>query len=161
LGSRGTGLRAVTDAEYGATVAARIDLTFDCENARLLREFWKTALGYVDEPPPAPFKTRAEWLAQFDRPEDDSEDVGAWLCDPDGVGPRLSILTVPEPKTAKNRLHIDIRVSGHGSPGDRWERIRTEAARLVQAGGSVLEEFEGHHILMADPEGNEFCVAST
>jgi hypothetical protein len=141
-------------------MAARIDLTFDATNAGLLGEFWKTALGYVDEPPPAPFKTRAEWLAQFDLPEDDSKDDGAWLCDPDGVGPRLSILTVPEPKTAKNRLHIDIRVPGHGSPGERWERIRTEAARLVRAGGSVLEQFEGHHILMADPEGNEFCVAS-
>ncbi|GAA4624078.1 VOC family protein [Actinoallomurus vinaceus] len=142
-------------------MAATIDLTFDATNARLLGEFWKRALGYVDEPPPAPFKTRAEWLAQFDLPEDESDEDGAWLCDPDGVGPRLSILAVPEPKTAKNRLHIDIRVLGHGTPSERWERIRAEAARLVRAGGSVLEEFEGHHIVMADPEGNEFCVAAT
>lgn len=66
---------------------ARFDLTLDCANATLLAEFWKTALGYIDEPPPVPFTTRAEWLAQFDLPEDDSEDDGAWLCDPDGVGP--------------------------------------------------------------------------
>lgn len=89
-------------------MAARIDLTFDCTDANLLAEFWKTALGYVDEPPPAPFKTREEWLAQFDLREDDSADDGAWLCDPDGIGPRLSILKVPERKTAKNRLHLDI-----------------------------------------------------
>jgi glyoxalase superfamily protein len=139
-------------------MAAKIDLTFDCADARLLAEFWKTALGYVDEPPPAPFETREEWLAQFDLPEDDGD--GAWLCDPDGVGPRLGILQVPEPKTAKNRLHIDIRVPGHGGADERWARIRAESARLVRAGGTVLEEFDGHHVVMADPEGNEFCVAA-
>jgi hypothetical protein len=141
-------------------MAATIDLTLDCTDAQLLAAFWKTALGYIDEPPPAPFATREEWLAQFDLPEDDSEDDGAWLCDPDGVGPRLSILKVPEPKTAKNRLHIDIRVPGHGTPEERWQRIRTEAGRLVRAGGRVLAEVDGHHVRMADPEGNEFCVAA-
>ncbi|NUK67329.1 VOC family protein [Streptomyces lunaelactis] len=141
-------------------MAARIDLTLDCTDAQLLAEFWKSALGYIDEPPPPPFKTREEWLAQFDPPEDDSEDDGAGLCDPDGVGPRLSILKVPEPKTAKNRLHMDVRVPGHGSPDERWARIRAESERLVKAGGSVLEEVDGHHVVMADPEGNEFCVAA-
>ncbi|MGW0936342.1 VOC family protein [Streptomyces sp. NPDC002666] len=141
-------------------MAARIDLTLDCAHARLLATFWKTALGYVDEPPPAPFGTREEWLASFGPPEDDPADGGAWLCDPDGIGPRLSILEVPEPKTAKNRLHMDVRVPGHGSPDERWARIEAESARLVRAGGSVLEKFDGHHVLMADPEGNEFCVAA-
>ncbi|MFG2909783.1 VOC family protein [Kitasatospora sp. NPDC048286] len=141
-------------------MAAEIDLTLDCANAQLLADFWKTALGYIDEPPPAPFRTREEWLAQFDLPEDDSEYDGAWLCDPDGVGPRLSILEVPEPKTAKNRLHIDIRVPGHGSAGERWAQIKAESERLVKAGGAVLQEFGGHHVVMADPEGNEFCVAA-
>ncbi|HJQ46075.1 MAG TPA: DUF664 domain-containing protein [Amycolatopsis sp.] len=41
-------------------MAPRIDLTLDCANARLIAEFWKTALGYIDEPPPAPFTTRDE-----------------------------------------------------------------------------------------------------
>ncbi|MFD5615359.1 VOC family protein [Kitasatospora sp. NPDC127060] len=137
-----------------------IDLTLDCADATLLAGFWRTALGYVDEPPPAPFRTREEWLAQFDLPEDDSANGGAWLCDPAGVGPRLSILEVPEPKSAKNRLHIDIRVPGHGGTAERWARIRAEAARLVAAGAVVLAEFDGHHVVMADPEGNEFCVAA-
>jgi hypothetical protein len=39
--------------------------------------------------------------------------------------------------------------------------MRKESERLVQAGGTVLEEVDGHHIVMADPEGNEFCVAAT
>ncbi|WP_307715707.1 VOC family protein [Streptomyces sp. V4I23] len=141
-------------------MTARIDLTLDCSDAQLLAGFWKTALGYIDEPPPPPFTTREEWLAQFDLPDDDSEADGAWLCDPDGVGPRLSILKVPEPKTAKNRLHMDVRVPGHGTPEQRWERIRAESERLVAAGGSVVEVFDGHHVLMADPEGNEFCVGA-
>lgn len=141
-------------------MAARIDLTLDCTDAQLLAEFWTTALGYVDEPPPAPFSTREEWLAQFDLPDGESADDAAWLCDPDGVGPRLSLLKVPEPKAAKNRLHIDVRVPGHGSSDERWARIKAEAERLAQAGGSILGEFDGHHIVMADPEGNEFCVAA-
>ncbi|MFC4117711.1 VOC family protein [Nonomuraea zeae] len=141
-------------------MAVRIDLTLDCADAQLLAAFWKAALGYVDEPPPAPFATREEWLAQFDLPEEESADDAAWLCAPDGTGPRLSILKVPEPKTAKNRLHLDIRVPGHGDPGERWERVRAESERLVKAGGTVVAEFHGHHVVMADPEGNEFCVAA-
>ncbi|MFB6892146.1 VOC family protein [Kitasatospora sp. NPDC056327] len=141
-------------------MAALIDLTLDCTDAQLLAAFWRTALGYVDEPPPAPYRTREEWLAQFDLPEGEDADDGAWLCDPDGVGPRLCILKVPEPKTAKNRLHMDVRVPVDGGPAQRWARIEAEAERLVEAGGSVLEVFEGHHVVMADPEGNEFCVAA-
>lgn len=49
-------------------MAARIDLTLDCADAQAQAAFWKTALGYVDEPPPAPFKTREERFAQFDLP---------------------------------------------------------------------------------------------
>ncbi|QEU89757.1 VOC family protein [Streptomyces kanamyceticus] len=141
-------------------MATRIDLTLDCADARLLAAFWKTALGYVDEPPPAPFATREEWFASFELPDDDPIDDSAWLCAPDGTGPRLSLLRVPEPKTAKNRLHVDVRVPGHGDAAERWARIRAEAARLVAAGGRVLAEFDGHHVVMADPEGNEFCVAA-
>ncbi|MFB8212929.1 MULTISPECIES: VOC family protein [unclassified Streptomyces] len=141
-------------------MAARIDLTLDCTDAQLLAAFWKEALGYIDEPPPAPFRTRAEWFAQFDLPEGDSVDDAAWLCDPDGAGPRLSILKVPEPKTTKNRLHIDVRVPGHGSPDERWARITAESERLVQAGGTIRDVFDGHHVVMTDPEGNEFCVAA-
>jgi catechol 2,3-dioxygenase-like lactoylglutathione lyase family enzyme len=138
-------------------MAFSIDLTLDCANAPLLAEFWKLALGYEDEPPPAPYKTREEWLAQWDLPDDDGD--GAWLHDPAGVGPRLSILEVPEPKTAKNRLHIDIRVAGEGTTQERWAQVEAAVERLTAAGGTVLRKDEGHHVVMGDPEGNEFCVA--
>ncbi|MEV6303212.1 VOC family protein [Actinoplanes sp. NPDC051861] len=132
----------------------RLDLTLDCADAERLAPFWKLALGYEDEPPPAPFATRAEWAASFGEPEED-EGGGAWLRDPSGAGPRLVLLDVPEPKTAKNRLHIDVRV---GSTA--WADITAKADELVGAGGRVLATFDGHHVVMADPEGNEFCVAS-
>ena len=137
-------------------MAARIDLTFDCADPPRLAAFWKLTLGYEDEPPPAPFTTREEWLQQYGDPGDHADD-GAWLHDPAGTGPRLVLLRVPEPKVAKNRLHMDVRVAGTGSVGEQWAII-TETARLTAAGATALQEYPGHHVVMADPEGNEFCV---
>lgn len=130
----------------------------------MLAEFWKAAVGYVDEPPPAPFTSRDEWLAQYadedeDADEDDDGMTAAWLHDPSGVAPRLSLLQVPEPKIAKNRLHLDLRVSGQGTPDEKWSRVTDEVARLLAFGAVVLHEFAGHHVVVTDPEGNEFCVA--
>lgn len=138
-------------------MALGIDLTLDAADAAVVAEFWKLALGYEDEPPPAPFATRAEWAASFGDEEDDEGD-GAWLRDPSGVGPRLCVLEVPEPKVVKNRLHIDIRASATVGPDDRWTAITALVARLTEAGGTILAEYEGHHVTMADPEGNEFDV---
>ncbi|BCJ40079.1 glyoxalase [Actinoplanes ianthinogenes] len=137
-------------------MALRVDLTFDCVRAEELAGFWRVALGYVDESPPAPFATREEWVASFGEPAED-EGGGAWLQDPDGAGPRLVFLEVPEPKVAKNRLHIDVRVGKHGEP---WPRILAKVEELRAIGGRVLTSFDGHHVVMADPEGNEFCVAA-
>ncbi|MDJ0403045.1 VOC family protein [Rhodococcus erythropolis] len=135
----------------------RVDLTMDCTDPDGLATFWKIAAGYVDEPPPQPFSTREEWLATFD---DEGDGMGgAWLHHPLGVAPRLCLLQVPESKVAKNRLHLDLRVSGDGTPVEKWATILREVERLLRAGASELERFEGHHVSMADPEGNEFCVA--
>jgi len=139
-------------------MVTRVDLTMDCADPDRLAEFWKLAAGYVDEPPPAPFATRAEWVASFEDMEDDGMG-GAWLIDPTGVAPRLCLLQVPEPKTAKNRLHMDLQVSGDGPPAQRWREVGAEVQRLVSAGATVVAEFAEHHVVMADPEGNEFCVA--
>ena len=138
-------------------MAARIDLTLDCTHAPLVAAFWKLALGYEDEPPPPPFATRAEWLAEHGDPGDEP-DHGAWLRDPAGVGPRLSILKVPEPKVTKNRLHIDVRLDAPADPAQRWAAVLAKVDQLTEVGGSVLDVFDGHHVVMADPEGNEFCV---
>jgi hypothetical protein len=81
------------------------------------------------------------------------------------VLPRISFLKVPEPKTVKNRLHMDLQVSGgrHLDADKRTERIEAFAAMLVEAGGTVSyrsmqDDGALDHITMADPEGNELCV---
>ncbi|MGI8993791.1 MAG: VOC family protein [Nocardioidaceae bacterium] len=83
------------------------------------------------------------------------------MVDPDGVGPRIVFLEVPEAKVVKNRVHLDLSVSGgHEVPMDkRRERIDAEAGRLVAAGATKLRVLEatGHYAwAMHDPEGNEF-----
>jgi Glyoxalase-like domain len=118
---------------------------------------WQVRRQYVDEPPPSPFATREEWLKQFHLSEDDAED-GAWLCDPAGAGPRLFLQQVPEPKAVKNRLHMDVRVAGQVSADERWAVITGTVGRLAAAGATVLREVGEHHVVMADPEGHEFCV---
>ncbi|NIK62418.1 VOC family protein [Kribbella shirazensis] len=109
-----------------------------------LAEFWAAALGYILEP------------------GYDNDANGASIVDPDDVGPAISFLRVPEPKTAKNRLHLDIRVAGPARDAAAAERMRTKAAELVTLGAvQVREDFYGPelgHIVMLDPEGNEFCV---
>jgi Glyoxalase-like domain len=139
-------------------MAVRIGLTFNCASPTRLAEFWKLALGYEDMPPPAPFTTRDEWLRSLDLPEAELEEDAAWLHDPAGLGPTLSLLQVPEPKVAKNRLHLDVCVTGQGTSEDQWRKITQAVERLAAAGATSLREDTGHHVVMADPEGNEFCV---
>ncbi|MGW7818750.1 VOC family protein [Streptomyces puniciscabiei] len=70
-----------------------------------------------------------------------------------GLGRRLLFQRVPEPKTVKNRLHLDL----HAGAGRRAD----EVARLQALGARVLREVKepaGEWVLMADPEGNEFCL---
>jgi len=71
---------------------------------------------------------------------------------------------VPEGKVVKNRLHLDLSVSGGRSAPqpEREALIRAAVARLTAAGATVLAEHalrgELDHVVCADPEGNEFCV---
>ncbi len=71
---------------------------------------------------------------------------------------------MPEPKSGKNRLHPDLQASGgrHTPWGVRWPRIIATVERLTAAGATVVHEHEQQgeldHVVMADPEGDEFCV---
>lgn len=138
-------------------------ITFDCHDARSLAAFWKVALGYVDAPPPTGWDTWEDWARHFEVPEEEWDD-GASLVHPDGALPPIGFLRVPKGKTAKNRLHIDVRVAGgrHLDQSLRRERILAMVDRLVAAGGTVLRQdsFHGHldDVVMADPEDNEVCV---
>ncbi|HYO17705.1 MAG TPA: VOC family protein [Dermatophilaceae bacterium] len=132
-------------------MAAHWTLGGDAADPHRLALFWSQALGYVIEP-------------GYDDPD------GASIVDPEGRGPAIGWLRVPEPKEGKNRLHIDIRVAGE-PPWDWSARsvlIQTTVKRLVAAGAQMVREESytdeaGHatlgHVVMTDPEGNEFCVA--
>ena len=96
-------------------------------------------------------------------PPESRNDASA-VVDPEGSGPRLFFQRVPEGKQAKNRVHLDVRAAP-GLTGDaRMAALEAEAGRLVSRGATRLRRCEpapplgAGHIVMADPEGNEFCL---
>ena len=115
----------------------RVSITLDCgaDDIVALSAFWVAALGYRALAPD-------------------------YLVDPAGVRPRIVFNVVPEPKTVKNRCHLDLYV-------DRLEELDPKVAELVQLGATEL-----HHVdlvvhgytdvfaAMLDPCGNEFCVCA-
>lgn len=110
----------------------RIGLVLDCNDPERLARFWGSALDYVN------LGAAGSYVALL----------------PNGrSGPKLLLQRVSEPKSVKNRMHLDIEVPD----------IETEAARLSELGATRVSEGQrSEHgstwILMADPEGNEFCV---
>ncbi|GAA2996953.1 VOC family protein [Streptomyces fulvorobeus] len=99
-------------------MASRWTLTFDCARPAERARFWASALGYAEKPPPAGFADWHAWFAHHGTPEDDWDD-GAYLADPEGTGPGISFLKVPEPKAVKNRLHLDVQAGGGRDPRAR------------------------------------------
>lgn len=144
-------------------MSTRWNLTIDCARPAELARFWALALGYVEKPPPAGFASWEEWFARHDIPEEEWGD-GAYLSDPDGVGPALSFQKVPESKAVKNRVHLDVQAGGgRETPWEvRWPRVVEARERLTAAGATVVAEYDMQgrpdHVMLADPEGNEFCL---
>jgi len=143
-------------------VAIPFQVTFDANDPQLLARFWAIALQYVEQPPPPGFDSWEAFADKMGIPEEDRAARSA-VVDPQGEGPRIFIQRVPEGKTAKNRVHLDLSVGG-GPDADeatRRSRIEQHAARLIRAGGcevARVEEFGEFWIVMQDPEGNEFCL---
>ncbi|GGT58968.1 VOC family protein [Streptomyces atratus] len=144
-------------------MATSWSLTIDCAYPAKLAGFWALALGYRAKPAPEGFGSWEEWFAHHEIPQGEW-DQGVYLCDPDGVGPGLSLLHVPESKVVKNRLHLDVQVGGgRDRPWEeRWPRVAKAVEQLTAAGATVIRthELQGRpdHVVMADPEGNEFCL---
>ncbi|WP_154793172.1 VOC family protein [Occultella kanbiaonis] len=110
-------------------------LVVDCHDPGPLARFWAEALDWVISQ-----DTDPEWVVE--PPEGSREDC---------VVADLLFIKVPEPKASKNRLHLDLR------PGDR----DAEVARLEGLGARRVDVGQGEDrpwVVMADPEGNEFCV---
>jgi predicted enzyme related to lactoylglutathione lyase len=114
--------------------ASILNITFDCADARAQATFWAAVTG---------------WTAQ----ERDAAPghVEYAVAPPSGM-PRMYFTTVPEPKPAKNRIHLDLI-----PPGDDQQ---AEVARLTGLGATVADDQPPgvSWIVMADPEGNEFCL---
>ncbi len=143
-------------------MATDIQITFDCADPSALADFWAEVLGYRKEDPPKGFDSWEAALTAWGVPEDQWNSRSA-LIDPDGIRPRLFFQQVPEGKTVKNRLHLDIRSAPGLRGDDRMAALEAEATRVGGFGATRVERFEpggmeSGFIVMQDPEGNEFCL---
>jgi hypothetical protein len=132
-------------------MAIPLQITVDAREPRRLAAFWAVALGYVLQTPRPGYLVNSGDGAR--------EEQYTALVDPAGIGPRLLFQRVPEPKTLKNRVHLDVN-AGHGHP-DRRAAVRAHVSMLVAAGAKVqreMQEESGWWIVLTDPEGNEFCL---
>jgi hypothetical protein len=140
---------------YDPAMGLNVQVVFDCQDAEVMATFWALALDYELEAPPAGFDSWPAFLEAGGLPVPEPGSIGA-IVDPDGVGPRVLFLRVPEGKVVKNRVHLDIRTDGRTEAA-----IEAKVTQLVAAGGAELGRHAGDvspFVTMADPEGNEFDV---
>jgi predicted enzyme related to lactoylglutathione lyase len=110
---------------------ATIGLVLDCADPAKLAKFWSEALGYQN-----------------------AGEAGNYvMLVPPDAGAVLMLQRVPEPKSVKNRMHLDIQAAN----------VAAEAERLVALGARHVDDVQyaelgSHWLLMQDPEGNEFCI---
>jgi Glyoxalase-like domain len=132
----------------------RLQVTFDCADPAALGVFWAEALGY----PRPDVDAWHQVLRSQGRSEPELNTTFA-IEDPEGRRPRLFFQRVPEAKVAKNRVHLDI--AAPASQAEHRDRVDAYVERLVGLGARVLHpgiEHGTYFVVMADPEGNEFCV---
>jgi hypothetical protein len=146
-------------------MAAEFSLVIDCADPGRLVRFWAAALGYVLESPPQGAASWDDYWRSIGVPEEELGIGDDRIVDPDGRGPRIWFQQVPEGKTIKNRIHIDIHASGGRALPRRTRRrqVDAEAGRLAALGATqvrALEEegLDHYAVAMADPEGNEFDI---
>jgi hypothetical protein len=144
-------------------MAIPIQIVFDTANPDRQARFWAAALGYQLQPPPDGFDSWDAFLQNQGIPRERWNDASA-IVDPDGTGPRVFFQRVPEGKTAKNRMHMDLNVGGGSAVplDERRRRVDAEVARLKALGATdergPMERNGEYWVRMNDPEGNEFCV---
>lgn len=143
----------------------RFQLVIDCADPDLLARFWAEALHYDLEPAPDGFDTWDDYYRDLGLGEEDLGIGEDSIVDPHGGGPRIWFQRVPEGKTVKNRLHLDIAAGGDRSVPiqTRRARVDAEAQRLVALGATLVRGLgepglDHYAVAMTDPEGNEFDV---
>lgn len=144
-------------------MAREVQITIDCADPAGLASFWAEVLGYKIQDPPDGFESWDQALEALGVPTENRNDYSA-VVDPESSGPRLFFQRVPEGKQVKNRVHLDVR-GAPGLDGDaRMDALEAEAERLVALGATRLKRYDpepplaGGHIVMLDPEDNEFCL---
>lgn len=151
----------VVNKERRHELAQSFQVTFDAANPDALARFWALALDYVEQSPPPGY---TDWPSFFAANNIIVEEGAASaIVDPTGHGPRLYFQRVPEPKTAKNRVHLDLNVSDARTFGVEEGRRRVEERvnELTAFGAALVQRFDERGefwVVMHDPEGNEFCV---
>ena len=141
-------------------MATSVQVVFDCADPDRMASFWSAALGYEVQAPPAGFASWPEFLASIGAPEEDWGSASA-IIDPAAVGPRIFFQRVPEPKSVKNRVHLDVN-AGRDTPAEERPRaVDAEVERLVGLGATrvrAYEKYGEYWVTMLDPEGNEFDI---
>jgi hypothetical protein len=141
-------------------MGTQVQVVFDCADPDRMAHFWATALDYKLDDPPEGFDTWDAFLDSVGVPPEHRNDASA-ISDPEKNGPRIYFQRVPEAKTVKNRVHLDLNVGGgRKAPLDeRKQRIAAVAERLREAGATRIGELQTdleYHVAMQDVEGNEF-----
>lgn len=137
-------------------------VTFDAHDPTALARFWAVALDWIEQPPPEGFATWDDFADSVEMPLEERNNYGA-VINPQEPGKRILFQKVPEGKTAKNRVHLDVHAGGdHGvDRAERAVRVEEHVTRLLAVGATELARYDEYGtawVVMADPEGNEFCV---
>ena len=144
-------------------MATSVQIVFDCADPDRLGKFWAEALHYKTQDPPTGFASWEDFLRDQGVPEAEWNTANA-IVDPEKAGPRIYFQQMDTPKPTKNRVHLDLNVSGGGRAPyeERVKRVDAEVERILKFGATkrqVWEESDGTYwVVMLDPEGNEFCV---
>jgi len=137
-------------------------VTFDCSDPDKLARFWADVLYYKIQDPPSGFATWQDFLKAQGVPEQEWDSASA-IVDPEGKGVRIYFQKFDNPKTSKNRVHLDVNISGGPQvpKEERKKRVQAEAERLIKLGATkinVTDDSDEFWIVMTDPEENEFCL---
>ena len=143
-------------------MALAFQVVFDCLDPAKLAPFWAAILEYKIQDPPSGYDSWNDFLASLGVPEEERNAASA-IVDPEGKKPRIFFQQVKEPKQVKNRVHLDVNITGDApvSPENRKKRIRSSVEQMVKMGATKKAECEENGefwIVMQDPEGNEFCL---
>ena len=119
-------------------------MVFDCRHPASIARFWA---GVLDDYEVAPYD-EAELARLRELGITDTEDDPSVLVECPGRSPRLFFQVVPEQRTVKNRVHLDLHA----------DSLSSELERLTALGARVVAKYDSH-VMLADPEGNEFCLS--